>query len=739
MSQPYTNPSLSTAERVENLLSLMTVEEKVGQMLQLPANMPENLGKLEDWNVGSYLHCTGNVVAELQARAEKTRLGIPLIFGIDAIHGHCFENNGTVFPTQLALSSAWSKQLSQSMAHVTAVETRACGLHWTFSPVLCVGRDSRWGRVNETFGEDPWLIGELAAAAVYGYQGDTLASTDTILACAKHYVAYGEATGGRDAYEAEVSPRKLLSLFLPPFEKAVKEAKVATLMVGYQAIDGVPCSANSWLLREVPKNQWGMDGFIVTDWDNIGSLHDKQRVAVDLRHAAKIAVESGNDMIMTTPSFYQHAIDLVADGELDIAFINDAVSRILKYKFELGLFDEHRYTDLSKKDQILGNPAHWHEALEASRQSLTLLKNEGVLPLSSDNKPKILLCGANADDVVAQLGDWSFGSMQAGAADDSYHQKDAITLRQGLQAEADAGRCELNYVRGAAPAEPDFEEILAAADAASNSDIVVACVGDTLSQHGEFHDRADLDLSGHQQAMLEAVKATGKPLIVVFMASKPLTIGWVKQHADAIVCAFNPGAKGGQALSELLFGELNPSGKLTISFPEHVGQSPVYYNKYEGWHARLSERTNNQERYIDMPALPLFSFGEGKSYSEFSYSDLSVANPQLPASDDLAKGEALKVSVNISNVSQRTGLEIAQLYIHDSAASVTVPVLQLRGFERVELAAGETRRVEFSVPYSDLALINAKLEKVVEPGEFKVFVGASSKADDLLSANFRVE
>ncbi|GDY26222.1 glycoside hydrolase family 3 N-terminal domain-containing protein [Agarivorans sp. Toyoura001] len=739
MSQPYTNPSLSTAERVENLLSLMTVEEKVGQMLQLPANMPENLGKLEDWNVGSYLHCTGNMVAELQARAEKTRLGIPLIFGIDAIHGHCFENNGTVFPTQLALSSAWSKQLSQSMAHVTAVETRACGLHWTFSPVLCVGRDSRWGRVNETFGEDPWLIGELAAAAVYGYQGDTLASTDTILACAKHYVAYGEATGGRDAYEAEVSPRKLLSLFLPPFEKAVKEAKVATLMVGYQAIDGVPCSANSWLLREVPKNQWGMDGFIVTDWDNIGSLHDKQRVAVDLRHAAKIAVESGNDMIMTTPSFYQHAIDLVADGELDIAFINDAVSRILKYKFELGLFDEHRYTDLSKKDQILGNPAHWHEALEASRQSLTLLKNEGVLPLSSDSKPKILLCGANADDVVAQLGDWSFGSMQAGAADDSYHQKDAITLRQGLQAEADAGRCELNYVRGAAPAEPDFEEILAAADAASNSDIVIACVGDTLSQHGEFHDRADLDLSGHQQAMLEAVKATGKPLIVVFMASKPLTIGWVKQHADAVVCAFNPGAKGGQALSELLFGELNPSGKLTISFPEHVGQSPVYYNKYEGWHARLSERTNNQERYIDMPALPLFSFGEGKSYSEFSYSDLSVANPQLPASDDLAKGEALIVSVNISNVSQRTGLEIAQLYIHDSAASVTVPVLQLRGFERVELAAGETRRVEFSVPYSDLALINAKLEKVVEPGEFKVFVGASSKADDLLSANFRVE
>ncbi|GGB07611.1 glycoside hydrolase family 3 N-terminal domain-containing protein [Agarivorans gilvus] len=738
MSQPYTNPSLSIAERVENLMSLMTLEEKVGQMLQLPANMSDNVDKLEQWNVGSYLHCTGDMVEELQQRAAKTRLGIPIIFGIDAIHGHCFENDSTVFPTQLALSCAWSKQLSQSMAHVTAVETRACGLHWTFSPVLCVGRDSRWGRINETFGEDPWLIGELAAAAIQGYQGENLAAKDSILACAKHYVAYGETTGGRDAYEAEVSPRKLLSVFLPPFEKAVKQAKVATLMAGYQAIDGLPCSASSWILRDIPKTQWGMDGFIVTDWDNVGSLHDKQRVAEDLRHAAKLGLEAGNDMIMTTPSFYQHTIDLVNQGEVDVALVDDAVARILSYKFKLGLFDDFRYTDLSKKPQILGNPVHWHASLEASRQSLTLLKNEQVLPLDEANKPKILLCGANADDVVAQLGDWSFGSMQAGASDDSFHRRDCVTLRQGLQAAADAGRCELSYVRGAAPAEADFEEILAAVDAAKNSDVIVACVGDILSQHGEFHDRANLDLTGHQQAMLEALKATGKPLVVVFMASKPLTIPWVKQHADAIVCAFNPGAKGGIALTELLLGDLNPSGKLTISFPVHVGQLPVYYNKYQGWHALISGRTNHQERYIDMPEQPLFSFGEGQSYSEFEYSDLQVANPTLSASQDLAAGEALKVSVQIKNTSQRAGIEIAQLYIRDCVASVTIPVMQLRGFERVELAAGESRQVDFSVPYEDLALINAQLEKVVEPGAFKVLVGASSKAEDLLSADFTV-
>lgn len=738
MSHPYTNPSLTVAERVENLLSLMTLEEKVGQMLQLPANMSDNMDKLEEWNVGSYLHCTGTMMEELQQRAAKTRLGIPLIFGIDAIHGHCFENDSTVFPTQLALSCAWSKQLSQSMAHVTAIETRACGLHWTFSPVLCVGRDSRWGRINETFGEDPWLIGELAAAAIHGYQGENFAANDSILACAKHYVAYGETTGGRDSYEAEVSPRKLLSVFLPPFEKAVKQAKVATLMAGYQAIDGLPCSANSWVLRDIPKEQWGMDGFIVTDWDNIGSLHDKQRIAEDLRHAAKLGLEAGNDMIMTTASFYQHTIDLVKQGEVDVALVDDAVARILSYKFKLGLFDDFRYTDLSKRSQILGNPVHWHASLEASRQCLTLLKNEQVLPFSEANKPKILLCGANADDVVAQLGDWSFGSMQAGASDDSFHRKDCVTLRQGLQAAADAGRCELNYVRGAAPAEQDFEEILAAVDAAHNSDIIVACVGDILSQHGEFHDRANLDLSGHQQAMLEALKATGKPLVVVFMASKPLTIPWVKEHADAIVCAFNPGAKGGIALSELLFGDLNPSGKLTISFPVHVGQIPVYYNKYQGWHALISSQTGHQERYIDMPEQPLFSFGEGLSYSEFEYSDLQVANPKLSASADLAAGETLKVSVKVKNISQCEGIEIAQLYIRDCVASVTIPVMQLRGFERVELAAGESRRVEFTVPYEDLSLINAQLEKVVEPGDFKVLVGASSKNEDLLSADFNV-
>jgi beta-glucosidase len=307
-----------------------------------------------------------------------------------------------------------------------------------------------------------------------------------------------------------------------------------------------------------------------------------------------------------------------------------------------------------------------------------------------------------------------------------------------LQAAADAGRCELSYVRGAAPAEADFEEIAAAVDAANNSDVIVACVGDILSQHGEFHDRANLDLTGHQQAMLEALKATGKPLVVVFMASKPLTIPWVKQHADAIVCAFNPGAKGGIALSELLFGDLNPSGKLTISFPVHVGQIPVYYNKYQGWHALISSKTGHQERYIDMPEQPLFSFGEGQSYSEFKYSELQVANPTLSASQDLAAGEALKVSVQIKNTSQRAGIEIAQLYIRDCVASVTIPVMQLRGFERVELAAGESRQVDFSVPYEDLALINAQLEKVVEPGAFKVLVGASSKAEDLLSADFTV-
>ncbi len=724
---------MTTEKRTADLLSRMTLEEKVGQMMQLPANSDNNMDKLESMNIGSYLHCTGDMMRVLQTRAEQTRLGIPRIFGIDAIHGHCIDNRATVFPTQLGVSCSWNRDLIQKMGAVTAREVRANGIHWTFSPVLCVARDSRWGRVDETFGEDPWFIGEMANEMIEGYQGkEGYNNWEKIMACGKHYAGYGEAAGGRDAYEAEISRRTMLSLFLPPFEKIVKNG-CASLMAGYQAISGEPCSASSWLLRENAKEEWGLDGFIVTDWDNIGSLYTKQKVASDLKEAACLAILAGNDMIMTTPSFYEHAIALVKEGRIEESLIDDSVTRILRAKFRLGLFDEYRHTPSDLEATVLGRADHWEVSAQASRESLVLLKNDNLLPINSQKVKSIALVGSNADDVLAQLGDWSFGSMQAGASDDSFHRDQTVTLLAGLRDRAGRDGITVHFVKGADPLDDAFDQIGEAVRSAASADLTIACVGDTLKLHGEFHDRANLDLTGRQQDLLEAVKATGTPLCVVLMTSKPLSVPWIEETADAIFCAFNPGAKGGTALAEALFGDVNPSGKLTISFPRHVGQQPVHYNRYSGWHSMNDRAMAGQERYIDMPEEALFVFGEGMSYTSFSYSNLTLSSSRL------TRGLDLLVSIDLRNRGDRDGTEIIQLYINDLYSSVTTPVKEIRGFERVFVKAGETVCVSMTLPFEELSLVNAHLERVVEPGEFEILVGSSSRDGDLLKAVVTVE
>ncbi|MGL6314164.1 glycoside hydrolase family 3 N-terminal domain-containing protein [Vibrio sp. WXL103] len=727
----YQDKEYSVSERVNSLLGVMTVEEKVGQLLQLPAHEGDYIDKLEDWCVGSYLHCTGELVNELQERASKTRLGIPILFGIDAIHGNCFDKDATVFPTQLSASSSWDLDLIHRMAKITAKETRAAGLHWTFSPVLCVGRDIRWGRINETYGEDPWLVGEMAAAAIKGYQGDDFSSSQSILACAKHYVGYGETIGGRDSYECDLSRRKLMSTFMPPFEKAVKEANVASLMTGYQAIDGVPVTINKWLLSDVAKDEWGLDGFIVTDWENVRSLHTRQKICEDLKEACYQSIMCGNDMMMSVPEFYHLTLELVDEGRVPMAVINEAVGRILTKKFELGLFDDMRFYSGNRKED-LSTPEHMDASLDASRKSLVLLKNDGILPLDPSSMQNVLLIGPNADDVVAQLGDWSFGSMQAGATSDTFHRSQTITPLQGLkQASLDYG-LEVYYVKGADCEDDDFNELELIEEYANAADVIVACVGDTLAQNGEFHDRADLNLSAGQQRMLEAAKALGKPLIVNLVSSKPLTIPWIKENADAIVCGFNSGPKGGQAFKELLFGELNPSAKLTISFPYHIGQSPVYYNKYEGWHAQNCGKLGGSERYIDMPEEPLFAFGEGLSFSQFDYSE-----PRLNSSN-LSKDQPLIVEFDITNISSLEGVEIAQVYYNDIYSSVTTPIKNLCGFERVRLEPNETKTVSISIPQSNFSIVTPELNRVVESGEFEIMVGPSSKNIDLKKVRFTI-
>jgi beta-glucosidase len=717
---PYQDPQRPIDERVQDLLDRMTLEEKVGQMWQMPS-----YGEADKWisenHVGSFLHSMGQKTNKLQKLAEETRLGIPLIFGIDAIHGHAFWHQSTVFPSQLALSCSWNPDLIERVGRITAKEVAATGVHWTFSPVLGTARDLRWGRIDETFGEDPYLIGVLGQAIVRGYQGDDLSDPDTILACGKHYAGYPYTQGGRDASEADITRRQMLAIFLKPFQVAV-EAGCATLMSAYQAVDGTPCTASRWLLWDVLRDEWGFEGFVVTDWDNIGRMHTEQMVSPTMEDATRRAVEAGNDMMMSHIYFPENAIALVRDGQLDEALIDEAARRVLRLKFKLGLFDENRYADLDKGARIIGCEEHRQAALEAACESIVLLKNENsILPLKKD--VAVAVIGPNADDVGAQLGDWTTYSHHLGEWQKLPAEK-VVTVLGGIRNRAGDG-CRVDYAKGCDVLKPDTGQIAEAVELAGGADVAVVVIGDVIDQNGEAKDRANLDLSGGQQALLEAVHATGTPMVVVLINGRPLSIPWVVEHADAIVEAWNPGMEGGTAVASILFGDVNPSGKLTISFPYHVGQQPVYYNQSPGWHG-------SPPSYIDMPVEPLYPFGYGLSYTTFAYSNLEVLT------DKIASGRPVRIEVDVENTGKRAGVEIVQLYINDVYSSVTTPVKELKAFRRVELAPGERQTVQFEIPYVQLALVNADLETVVEPGTFEVMVGSSSRDKDLLKNTFEV-
>jgi beta-glucosidase len=721
MSEVYKNPAYTPSIRTKDLLARMTVEEKVGQMCQV-----EGITDPEVWiferHIGSFLHVTGDPAIRLQKLAAQTRLGIPILFGIDAIHGHAFHSGATVFPSQLAMASSWNPGLLEEVASITAQEVILTGLHWTFSPVLCIGRDLRWGRIGETFGEDPHLIGILASAMIKGYQGSSLSDPYSILACAKHYAAYGETLGGRDSSEAEVSERKLRSIFLPPF-KAAAEAGCATFMAGYNAIDGVPCSANEWLLKKVLKEEWGFEGFIVTDWNNVGWLHTTQKVASSLEKASEIAVHAGNDMIMSTPEFYDVALKLVKSGIIKEEYINEACSRILELKFKLGLFDDKRFPDTAKAHEIIGCESNKAAARNTALESIVLLKNDNnVLPLSKRIR-KIALAGPNCDDVQSQLGDWSFGARDLSRAEvpmldyhPGYDTSPIVTVLEGLRKRA-GDAIEVLYEKGCDVHGGDDHRIKQAEEIAAESDIIIAVVGDDVTLNGETRDRVELSLPGVQQQLLEALKKTGKPLVVVLINGKPLTIPWIKENADAILEAWNPGMEGGNAVASILFGDYNPCGKLAISFPRHVGQLPVYYNQLPGWHGNS---------YVEMTAEPLFAFGFGLSYNYYKYSNQKVSSSRITAVDELT------VSVEVRNSGIYEGTEIVQLYVNDIYSSVTTPVKELKGFSRLTLKPGETRTAEITISASALSLIGKDNRAVVEPGEFEIMIGSSSRDEDLL-------
>ncbi len=721
----YKNSSLSTEQRVNDLLSRMSVEEKVGQMLQVSYNQVSQ-AEAEEWVTrkfaGSFLHVLGENARHLQELTESTPLGIPILFGIDAIHGHALNTRATVFPSQLALSCSWNEAFLETVGRITAREVTADGLHWTFSPVLCIGRDLRWGRIDETFGEDPYLIGALGAAIIKGYQGKSLADPDSILACAKHFLAYGESTGGRDSYDSEVSFRSIRSIFLPPFHKAV-EAGCATFMAGYQSIDGTPVSANPKILRKILKEEIGFKGFVVTDWNNTGSLITTQRLASDMDDAAQKAATAGNDMIMNTNDFYEATVKLVKKGVIPESYIDESVRRILTVKFSLGLFDQKRRAQFDVNTAVFNCPEHREKNLQITRESMVLLKNENhTLPLGNNLK-KIAVIGPNADDIQAQFGDWTFFSHpdpNPNAVPLAPYQ----TMLNGIKELAEKRGIEVLYDKGCDIMDFNSQNIEAAISLGARADAIIAVIGDCLAQNGEIKDRADLSLSGAQSLLIKRLKELGKPLIVILVNGKPLAIPEVAQQADAILETFNSGALGGQAAAEILFGEINPSGKLTISFPHHTGQLPVYYNQLPGWHGPA--------KYMDMPDSPLYSFGYGLSYTSFQYGNLTLSK------DHCSPGDSIIVQVDVTNTGAVDGKEIVQLYVQDMVSSVVTPVKQLKGFKKVAIGKGQTQRVEISLSTLDLFIVTPEEKYIVEPGEFTIMVGSSSRDQDLLKTRLVV-
>jgi beta-glucosidase len=758
---PYKDPALPVSDRVEDLLGQMTLPEKVGQMLQLDARGDaEELvtGKL----AGSLLHASPETMLRTQELVAQTRLQIPLLMADDCIHGHSFWPGATIFPSQLGMACTWDPGLVKRGARAAAVEIAATGLHWTFSPVLCISRDLRWGRINETFGEDPHLIGELGTAMIRGYQGDGLTDRTAVLATAKHFAGYSETQGGRDASEADITPRKLRSWFLPPFEKAV-QAGCRTFMLGYQAMDGVPITANEWLLNNVLKKEWGFDGTLVTDWDNVGRMVWEQKVCATDLEAATVAVTAGNDLVMSTPQFFEAAQQAVTDGHLDEPLIDNAVRRILKLKFELGLFEDPRSPDPDLQASVIGSDEHTALNLEMARHSLVLLRNDGTLPLLPDRaetgttvegraaaatEPKtIAVVGPNADDQYAQLGDWAGNSGQVGWMPDGHPRHLTTTVLDGFRRSAPEN-WSITHARGAdigrlvpdpagdtlpdgqprpmlfEPAPPNSAMLHEATTLAEEADYVVAVVGDTVALTGERKSTATLELQGAQNALLEALIATGTPVVVVLIQSKPSVLpNTVMDGAAAIIEAFNPGMQGGRAIAELLLGLVEPSGRLPISFARHAGQLPVFYNQVRGQHGN---------RYADLTQEPLFAFGEGLSYTTVEYSNLKLKT------DEVRPDGTITATVTLTNTGNRPAIETIQVYVADTITSVTWAEKELKAFTQANIAPGQRIDVELHVQAAACSLVNAQGHRVVEPGTFELLVGPSSRDQDLLRAAFSI-
>lgn len=711
----------SIDQRVDSLMKLMTLKEKVGQLNQYsgkevtgPTSDRKNylLNDIKSGMVGSMLNVKGvKDTKEIQAVALQSRLKIPLLFSLDVIHGY-----KTVFPIPLAESASWDMEAIRETAHVAAEEAAASGIHWTFAPMVDIARDPRWGRVMEGAGEDTYLGSAIARARVLGFQGNKLGGVDAIMACAKHFAAYGAAIAGRDYNPVDMSEQLLNEIYLPPF-KAAADAGVATFMNSFNTINGVPATGNSYLQRDILKGDWKYKGFVVSDWGSIKEMIP-WGFAKNMSEAAEKAIVAGSDMDMESEAYKKELEKLVTSGKVDIKYVDDAVRRILYKKFELGLFDNpYKFSDEKREERVMNEPKHKEIALAAAQKSIVLLKNNNaILPLQKSIK-NIALIGPLVNAKRDQAGSWVVYADTA----------NIVSVYEGMKAKfADT---KFTYAEGAAVQSAKIDGFAAAVETAKNADVVVMVLGETWDMSGEAKSRADISLPGKQEELFNAIKATGKPVIVVIMAGRPLVFNSIADKADAVVYAWFLGDQGGSAIANVLSGDYNPSGKLPMSFPRSVGQIPIFYNHYNT--GRPVTKTTDivyKSAYIDSPNDPKFAFGYGLSYTNFTYSNL-----KLDKTSPL-KNETVTVSFTLTNSGKVAGEEVAQLYIQDRFASLVRPVKELKDFIKVKLNAGESKTINFTLTPDKLKFFKEKLGWVPEAGDFKVMVGGSSDGIKLESS-----
>jgi beta-glucosidase len=715
-------------QRIDALLAQMTLDEKLGQLQQLDGGAegnyrPEHLELARAGRLGSTLNVRGAArVNELQRVAvEQSLLKIPLIFGFDVIHGY-----RTIFPIPLGEAASWDPASVERAASIAAAEARAAGVHWTFAPMVDIARDPRWGRIAEGAGEDPYLGSVMARARVRGFQGDDYRRPDRVVACAKHWVAYGAAEGGRDYNTTDVSEHTLRSVYFPPFRAAV-EAGAGSVMSAFNDLNGVPTSANPFTLTQVLRREWGFDGMVVSDYTSVTELIH-HGLAADEADAARHALSAGVDMEMVSRSYATHVPRLVEEGKLPTAVVDEAVRRVLRIKLRAGLF-EAPYADPVRERATLLKPEFRAAAREIAGRSMVLLKNDrGVLPLSP-SIGRLAVIGALADDRGEMMGNWT-GDGRA---------EDVVTLLGGLKA-AVSPSTEVTYAKGmtvdlkvlADPAAYDASDragIEEAVRVAGAAEAVVLVVGETGGMSGEASSRATLDLPGRQLELAQRVIGAGRPTAVVLLNGRPLTIPWLADHASAMLEAWFPGTEAGNAVADVLFGKVNPGGKLPVTFPRAVGQVPIYYN-HKNTGRPPDERNKYTSKYLDAPWTPLYPFGHGLSYTEFRLSGLRLS-PTTIRPDG-----RLEVAVDVENVGRRSGDEVVQLYLRDVAASVTRPVQELKGFQRVTLGPGERRTLRFALGSEHLGLLDREMKWVVEPGLFRIRVATSSEGG--LEGSFEV-